>query len=140
MTTPRAQELLAVPIRTDADLLARVAAIIGAQARQRRSLWLFFLDGDGMQSNVIVPVDGVPERPDPGFVNDICFMAARAAAGTAPDGSAVITLTRPGAAAPAESDLLWLAALREGAASYDAPVRMFCLATPAAVRELSPAL
>lgn len=128
-----------MPVRTDADVLARVAAIIGEPARRMRSLWLFFLDGDGVQSNVIVPIDHVPELPDPGLANDFCFMAARAAAGTAPGGQAVITLTRPGTAALADSDLLWLAALRESAAWYDAPVRMYCLATPSAVRELGPA-
>ncbi|HEX6453346.1 MAG TPA: hypothetical protein VF060_28270 [Trebonia sp.] len=138
MATPPRQELLAAPVRSDADVLARVGAIIGENARRLRSLWLFFLHGDGVQGNVIVPIEDVPELPDPSLVNDFCFMAARAVAVTAADGRAVITLTRPGAAMLAESDLLWLAALREGAASHEAPVRMFCLATPCLVRELSP--
>jgi hypothetical protein len=138
MTTPRAHDLLAIAVRTDAEVLDRVAAIIGEDSRQQRSLWLFFLDGGGQQSNIVVPVDDVPELPDRSFADNLCLVAAHAIAEAAPGGQVVITLTRPGPAEPTEGDRSWLAALGEGAARHDAPVRMVCLATPAAVRELGP--
>lgn len=125
------------PVRTDAELLARVARIIDEDARQERSLWLFFLDADGVQSNVVVPVDGVPELPDSLFVGNFCYVAAHAVAEATPGGQVVITLTRPGTADITEGDRQWRTALREGAARHDTPVRMLCVATPTAVRELT---
>jgi hypothetical protein len=38
-----APELLAVPIITDHDVLARVSALIEPARRQDRTMWLFFL-------------------------------------------------------------------------------------------------
>jgi hypothetical protein len=64
-TPPRASDLLATPVRTDADVLARISAIIDAEARAVPALWLFFLGHDGLQNNVVVPVDDIPEFPDP---------------------------------------------------------------------------
>jgi hypothetical protein len=138
MTTPHASDLLETPVRTDADVLARVATILDSDARRQRSLWLFFIDSDGMQSNVVVPIDDVPERPDLVFAHNLGFVAAHAIADAAPGGQTVITLARPGPAELAEADRLWLAALREGVTLHDAPVRMYCLATPDTVRELGP--
>lgn len=139
MNTPHATETLAVPVRTDADVLARVAAIISGEAREVPALWVFFLDAGGMQSNVIVPIDGIPDLPDPEFVGNVCHVITQVLADTVPGGSAVITLTRSGEADPGGSDLHWLAALARDAERYSTPVRMLCLATPAGVRELGPA-
>lgn len=139
MNTPHATETLAVPVRTDADVLARVDAIITGEAREVPTLWLFFLDADGMQSNVIVPIDGIPDVPDPELVGNVCYVITQVLADTVAGGTAVITLTRPGEAEPDDSDLRWLAALQRDAARHSTPVRMLCLATPAGVRELGPA-
>lgn len=142
MNTPHtgqlASDLLAAPVRSDADVLARVAAIIDEDARTEQTLWLFFLDGDGMQSDVVVPIDDVPGLPDTRLVGNVCYIVSQVLASTEPGGSAVITLTRPGAADLGERDLHWLQALQKGAAKHDSPVRMLCLATPAGVRELGP--
>ena len=63
---PTAPELLAVPVITDRDVLDRVAAIISPAARRYRTLWLFFLHRDGIQANLVVPIDDIPERPEAG--------------------------------------------------------------------------
>ncbi len=138
MNTPQAGELLATPVRTDADVLARVTAIIGEQAQAAPALWLFFLDGDGMQSDVVVPIDDVPDLPDPRLAGNVCYIVSQVLSSTEPGGSAVITLSRPGPADHGERDLHWLRALQDGAAAHNSPIRMLCLATPAGVRELGP--
>lgn len=138
MDTPHAAEVLAAPVRSDADVLARVGAIIGEEARQVPTLWLFFLDRGGMQSNVIVPVDDIPEAPDGDLVSNVCWVISQVMADTAPGGTAIVTLSRPGEPEPDENDLRWLRALQQAAASHETPIRMLCLATPAGVRELGP--
>jgi len=138
MNTPHRTELLARPVRTDADVLARVAEIIDARARQQPALWLFFLDRDGMQNEVVVPIDCLPDPPDPELVGGVCYVISQVLSGAQPDGSVVIARSRPGAAELAAMDRRWLCALQQGAAIYKPPIRMLCLATPDGVRELGP--
>lgn len=141
METPRS-ELLATPVRTDADVLARVALIIDEEARRLRALWLFFLDVDGLQNEVVVPIDCIPALPDPDIAGTVCHVVSRllsdAGTGTGSEGSAIITLSRPGIADLGDADRHWLSALQQGAATWKAPIRMLCLATPGGVRELGP--
>jgi hypothetical protein len=134
----QAPGLLTVPVVTDQDVLDRVAAIIDPAARDRRTLWLFFLDGDGGQATLVVPIDGVPERPAAEMIGNVCFIATAALAQCAPGSSAVITLSRPGATRLTEPDQHILRALRHGASTHGTSIRMLCLATPAGVRELGP--
>lgn len=143
METPRS-DLLATPLRTDADVLARVALIIDDEARRLRALWLFFLDADGRQNEVVVPIDCIPDLPDPQLAGTVCHVVSRLLSDAdrdgpdGPDGSVIITLSRPGIADLGDTDRRWLQALQQGAAAYNAPIRMLCLATPAGVRELGP--
>jgi hypothetical protein len=138
METPRS-ELLATPVRTDADVLARVALIIDDEARRLRALWLFFLDLDGLQNEVVVPIDCIPALPDSQIAGTVCHVVSRLlSSADEPDGSAIITLSRPGVAELGDADRHWLSALQDGAATYKAPIRMLCLATPGGVRELGP--
>ncbi|HWG02194.1 MAG TPA: hypothetical protein VG164_10170 [Trebonia sp.] len=139
MAIPLAREVLATPLTSDADVLDRIDAIISAEARRQRTLWLFFLDGAGLQSGVIVPIDGIPEFPDPDLIGNVCSVVAQVLADTAADGSVVITLTRAGAADLGDNDSRWLSGLRRGMAAHLVPVRMLGLATPSGVREYGPA-
>lgn len=133
---PTASDLLSVPVSTDAEVLARIGAIIGADSAAVPRLWLFFLDRHGMQSNVVVPIDDIPELPDARLAGNVCYIVSQVMSGDTPGGSAVITLSRPGPAVLGETDLLWLRALRRGARRHRSPIRMFCLATPHGVLEL----
>jgi hypothetical protein len=134
--TPAASELLTVPVITDDDVLNRVSAIISPTARRHRALWLFFLQEGGIQANLIVPVDEVPERPDAALVANVCRVASESIAQTASLVSVIITFTRPGPPLPTAADLRLLRALRKGAAEHATPVRLLCLATPEEVSEL----
>ncbi len=134
-------ELLATPVRTDADVLARVGLIIDDEARRLRALWLFFLDEDGLQNEVVVPIDCIPDLPDPQLVGSVCHVVSRLLSGSGPDGpegAAIIALSRPGVAELGDADRHWLSALQQGAAAHRSPIRMLCLATPGGVRELGP--
>jgi hypothetical protein len=133
-----APELLAIPVITDDDVLERVAAIVDPAARRHRTLWLFFLEGDGTQANLVVPVDDVPERPDAGLVGNLCYVASESIAQAPRLRSVVITLSRPGTAHRTDSDRHFLRTLQHGASRHATPVRMLCLATPEGVRELGP--
>jgi hypothetical protein len=133
-----APELLAVPVITDGDVLDRVAAIIEPAARRQRALWLFFLQGDGTQANLVVPIDDVPERPDAAVIGNVCYIAAESIARAPRLLSVVITLSRPGTVRRTESDRHLLRALQHGAARHATAVRMLVLATPEGVRELGP--
>lgn len=133
-----APELLAVPVITDQDVLARVSAIIEPATRRQRSLWLFFLERDGTQANLVVPIDDVPERPEAGVVANVCYVASESIAHAPRILSVIITLSRPGTLRRTESDRHILRALQHGAARHATPVRMLVLATQEGVRELGP--
>jgi hypothetical protein len=134
-----ADQLALIPVRTDADVLARVDAIIDPAARRDRTLWLFFLNPDDTQANVLMPIDDIPAYPGPDDAEGLFEMLGDL---TDPDGlglSLVLTITRWGTTDLTESDRRWAATLSRGAAQAGTPVRMFCLATPEGVRGVGPA-
>ena len=133
-----ADQLSQVPVITDADVLTRVDVIIEPEARKPLTLWVFFLNPDGTQPMVIMPIDGIPEQPDVGDGEFVFQMLSHLYGPDSPGGSLILTISRDGPIAMADGDRCWLRALQHGVAEYAAPVRMFCLATPEGVRELGP--
>lgn len=125
------------PVHTDSEVRERVEQLIEPKVRLRHSLWLFFLDANDVQLPVIVPIDDVPDDPDPELVRNLCWIIAEVLGENEPDGSVVITLTRPGPAVPDGADQIWRERLRDGAAAHSACVRMMCLATPDGVVPLT---
>jgi hypothetical protein len=136
---PSRGEVITGPLRSDEEILGRVGQLIDAEDRQRQSLWLFFLDRDGQQMPVVVPIDDVPDYPDLPLVGNVCWIVAEVLAEHEPTGAAVITLSRPGAAEFGDVDRHWYRALRDGAREHGAAIRMLCLATPDGVRQLAAA-
>jgi hypothetical protein len=133
MTTP--PQL--APLHTDADVLRRVDQLIEPDARLRQTLWLFFLDRNQQQLPVVVPIDDVPDDPDPELVGSLCFIIAEVLGDAEPKGSVVLVLTRPGAAAPGYADRTWRDRLKDAADEHGARIRMMCLATPDGVVPLT---
>lgn len=127
----------AAPLDTDGDVLYRISCLLDQDSRDRRSLWLLFLSGEGVQLPILVPVDAVPDRPDPRFVGNLCSVIAEVLDDAVPGGSAVVTLTRPGDEAVGDSDRSWFHALYGAAREHGASLRMLCLATRAGVRQLT---
>ena len=136
-TGPAPDADLAAPLRTDTDVLRRVDLLLDEHARQLRSLVLLFTDGEGRQLPVAVPIDDVPDRPDPSLVNSVCWVIAEALA-EHEGGRAVLVLTRPDTGEPTDADRRWGRLLEAGARQHRVSVRMICLATPAGVLRLSP--
>jgi hypothetical protein len=125
------------PLVTDQDVLRRVDRFLDPGSRRQRSMWLMFLSGDGTQLPVVVPIDDVPERPGPQLVGNLCHVIADVLADAAPEGSAVITLTRPGSETVDDTDRSWFRNLYGAAREQGASIRMLCLATRAGVRQLT---
>ena len=123
------------PLRTDADVLRRVDFCVGD--RSRRSLWLLFIGPDGVQLPVLVPVSDIPESPEPGEIRGLCHMIAHIVADSVADGTAVITLVRPGTGTLTDPDRHWCRSLHTAAAEEGAAIRMVCLATTDGVRQLT---
>jgi hypothetical protein len=133
-----APELLAIPLITDGDVLDRVAAIVSPAARRYRTLWLFFIHHDGIQANLVVPIDDIPEHPGTAVLHNVCYVASQSIAQAPSLLNVIITLSRPGTLRRTESDRHLLRALQHGASRHATPVRMLVLATPEGVRELGP--
>jgi hypothetical protein len=125
------------PVRTDPEVRDRVKQLIEPYVRLRHSLWLFFLDGNDVQLPVVVPINDVPDDPEPELVGNLCWIIAEVLGENEPEGSVVITLTRPGPAVPDDADRIWHDRLRDGAAAHSARIRMMCLATPDGVVPLT---
>jgi len=127
---------MSAPLKTDADVLDRVGSCIDQQSRTGRSLWIMFVDPEGVQLPVLVPIDGAPESPVLGDARAVCRLIAQVLSDAAPGGSALISLTRSGSGNVRESDRLWASTLREAAADEGTTLRMVCLATRDGIRQL----
>jgi hypothetical protein len=136
-----ADQLSRSPVITDADVLARVDAIIEPDTRRERSLWLFFFYSDGTQAPVIVPLDDMPAMPEEDDA-EVPFHLLRHFYGLedGDDLSFVLTICRDGALELTISDRQWIQVLEWGITEYAAPVRLICLATPQGVRGIGPML
>jgi hypothetical protein len=132
--SPPRYDPAAAPLRTDEQILTLTGQMIGPEARQWRSLVLFFLDHDDRTLPVVVPIDDLPEDPEPAVVENLCWILSQVLGEHAPRGSVVMMLTRPGPAEPDGTDLTWRDRLRDAAAGQGVRVRLICLATPAGVR------
>jgi hypothetical protein len=128
---------LTAPLSTDQDVLRRVDRLLDQHSRRNRSLWLLFLSSDRMLLPVVVPIDGVPERPEPQLVGNICFVIADVLAHQAPGGTAVIVLTRPGSETVDDTDRYWFRTIHTAAEEHGAAIRMLSLATQTGVRQLT---
>jgi hypothetical protein len=130
---------IAVPLRTDGDVLRRVDLLVDHRARELRSVWLLFIAATGVQLPVVVPIDNVPERPDLTTARSLCWVIAEALRENVPGGHAIVVLTRPGAGPAADADQDWATTLHRAAHDRGASLRLVCLATPAGVCRLSAA-
>lgn len=130
---------LAVPVLTDRDVLARVRSQAdGQEALAGRSLRLMFLSPEGLQLPAVVAIDDVPELPDPGTVANLWNVVACVLADSAPGGSVVFTLCRPGPLTAGDADRYWFRATRRAAREVGVRLRMMCLAGTMGVRQLTP--
>lgn len=111
MTPP---QLAAVPIRSADDLTARWAAVLDPPVFGARSLWVGWLDDDGLMLPVIMPVDDVPALPDRQLMSGLLRVTDGVLADHLPDddGHVAFALCRPGTPEVTEDDDAWAEALQ----------------------------
>jgi hypothetical protein len=111
MTTP---PLAAVPIRSAEELTARWAAMLEPPVFGARSLWLMWLDHEGLTLPVVLPVDDIPPVPEAGMLEGLRQLHL----GIAQDrlrrgGHLAMALCRPGRPQATKYDDAWAEGLRE---------------------------
>jgi hypothetical protein len=109
MTKPQLAE---VPVRSAAELTDRIATLVDPPVFSRRELWLLWIDSDGLQLPLIVPVDDIPvgfdDRLAPGL------LALHDGATDSAEGfHLALVLCRPGRPTPTGDDHEWAARLHD---------------------------
>src|SRR5439155_12949643 len=84
---------------TDADVQQRVEQLVG-RAIVPRQLWVMFVDGDGRQAPVVMPISDIPLHPEARVIDNLAAIVAEFCADDlATDmgrGSVILTLERVG--------------------------------------------
>ena len=99
------------PVTTPEQARARVFDLVGHAIR--RQLWLMLLDANGQQLAMLIPIDGIPLRPDPDSVRPFAVRINDLLTREAPGGSIIVTLERPGSAALTAPDQAWAVELTQ---------------------------
>ena len=130
MKTPGFEETRLQPLTTDALIEARVADLIG-RANQRQ-LWFLFLDEAQVQLPLMIPIDGLPARPDPTIGNLVHLVAEAMAMEDAR--SVVAVIERYADATLTVADQEWARALHDAFAQQQVPLRGILLSHRRGVR------
>jgi hypothetical protein len=111
MTPP---QLASVPVRSADDLTARWASLLDPPVFGARSLWLTWLDDDGLMLPVIVPVDDLPALPDRQLMSSLLTVVGGVLDDQLPDddGHVAFALCRPGSPEATGDDDAWAEALQ----------------------------
>ena len=99
-------------IRTADDLEALWRSLMSEGGFSRRSVWLLFLDADGRPTPALVPIDDIPQRPVPLFLDNLRHIA-RELVGTPDIASIAMLLSRPGRPTMTDEDRAWARALQD---------------------------
>ena len=101
----------APPVTTLQEARERVFDLVGHAIR--RQVWLMLLDPYGQQLSMLIPIDGIPLRPDPGSTQPFAMRINDILTQEAPGGSIILTLERPGSAALTAPDQAWAVELAQ---------------------------
>jgi hypothetical protein len=119
------------PLTTDEEVLARVRRLLGAA--RTTQVWIMFLDGDGRQSPVVVPIAGLP--PPQTLARVLRGLRGELATGHGP-GAVVVTRERTGRDDVLATDREWAGALAAVCRTAGVALRATLLSTPGGVRWL----
>jgi hypothetical protein len=123
---------------TDADVLQRVEQLIG-RATVARQLWVMFVDGDGKQAPVIMPISDLPLRPESRVIDNLAAVLAGMCDDLTTEvgsGTVILTLERIGRDAVLPVDRQWAAALQEACDRAGAALRGMYLSTSGGVHRI----
>lgn len=122
-------------LTTDESLHEFVSDLIG-RAEQPR-FWMLFLDDEQRLMRDIMPVDGIPDRPEADDALRMVPMFCGCADALDAD-AMILVIERLGARAITDDDREWARTLRRGAELADVDVRAILLAHSSGVRWLAP--
>lgn len=97
-------------VRNADDLQELWRSLMGDYGFSRRSIWLLFLAEDGWLNPLLVPIDDIPDRPVPLFLDNLRYIV-RELIGTHDAASVALLLSRPGHKTMTENDRAWARAL-----------------------------
>ncbi len=124
-----------LPLLTDADIEARVTRLIGRA--NTRQLWLLFLDEAGIQLPLLIPVGGLPSRPQNDRTADVLANVAELMAGIGAT-QIILVWERYGPASLTLQDADWALSLSVACRSARVPLRAMLLSHRAGVRWIAP--
>ncbi|WP_300019008.1 hypothetical protein [Pseudonocardia sp.] len=136
MTIPNPTD--APVLLTDADVLDRVRALVG-RACTDRQLWIMFVDGDGRQAPVVMPIADLPRHPEPGGLAGLAGVLGGLRDELATDlgpGSVILTLERLGPDRTLPQDRDWAQALTDACIAAAVELRGIFLSTRGGARRL----
>lgn len=110
-------DVSAIALDTDADVLARVTALV--RNAIKRQVWLMFLDADRRQLPVLLPTE-VPTSPGEDDV-ELIGSFIRTMVSEVDAVTAIVTLERPGTADLTDADRAWLETLHAAADASGVP-------------------
>ncbi len=123
---------------TDSDVLARVRELVGPAITDRQ-LWIMFVDGDGRQAPVVMPISDLPRFPEPGGITNLSSVLGSLRDDLATDlgpGSVILTCERLGTDRTLPQDRDWAQALTDACISAEIELRGLFLSTRSGVRRL----
>jgi hypothetical protein len=124
---------------TDADVLARVRSLVG-RACTDRQLWIMWVNGDGRQAPVVMPVSAMPHHPPGGLLDGLATVLRGLHDDLTTDlgpGSVILTLERRGPSATHPQDRAWAEALVRTCHTAEVGLRGVFLSSDAGVRRLA---
>jgi hypothetical protein len=125
------------PIRSQHDLHRHWRALMGRLGFSQRYLWLQLIDSDQRATPLLMQIEEVPERPEPGMLDNLMVALSHLVAED--HGSTIAPLVaRPGPAGITAADHAWAAGLTAAARRGGIPMEPVHLATDEEVRIFAP--
>lgn len=112
----------APPADLHAGILDVLLTLVGPERAGPPSLWIVLLDADRRPLPVVLPLVGIPLRPDPAQVRQVVLALADVLAHDAPGGSLAVAVVRAAGGDRGSFERAWEQAVRTAAADLDVRV------------------
>ena len=106
----------------DAALLDVLLTLVGPERAGPPALWIVLLDAAGRPLPVVLPLVGIPLRPDPAQVRQVVLALADVLAHDAPGGSLAVAVVRAAGGDRGSFERAWEHAVRTAAADLGVAV------------------
>ena len=125
------EEAQLAPLTTDSEIEERVSQLIGRA--NTRQLWFMFLDSEGVQLPLMIPVDGLPSSPTDDETAQLVAQLSEVMIEI--DASSIVTVwERYGAARLTAQDAVWARSLKAACAVGGVKLRAMLLSHRTGVR------